>query len=131
AAADRARALRLSKAEALRVRKMADPDLAQEIAQDWPIRGALEKRVYRHGNVAVADQLFLLFSREETPPEGWGGALAHALSFAAPVFPVTGADLKQAGIPASREMGGLLRRLENDWVDSRFRLSKAELLERV
>lgn len=131
AAAVCARALRLSNAEARRINTMADPDLAREIAQDWPVRGALEKRVYRHGNVAVADQLFLLFSREETPSEGWGGAIAHALSFAAPVFPVTGTDLKQAGIPASREMGGILRRLEDAWVDSRFRLSKAELLAQV
>jgi len=65
------------------------------------------------------------------PPEGWGGAMAHALSFEAPVFPVTGADLKRSGFAASPEMGETLRRLENDWIGSRFCLSKPELLERV
>lgn len=123
--------LKLSKAEALRIRKMTDPELAGVIARDWPMRAALEKRVYRHGNQPVADQLYLFFASGETPPDGWGGAIAHALSFRAPVFPVTGADLKQAGIPASREMGRLLGRLEEEWVDSRFRLSKPELLERI
>jgi len=131
AAADRARALRLSKAEALRVRKMADPDLAQAVADEWSTRAALEKRVYRFGNQAVADQLWLLFSEGDMPPEGWGGAMAHALSFEAPVFPVTGADLKRSGFAASPEMGETLRRLENDWIGSRFCLSKPELLERV
>jgi poly(A) polymerase len=131
AAAVCARALRLSNAEARRINAIADPDLAREIAQVWPIRAELEKQVYRHGNTAVADQLFLLFSRQETPPEGWGGAIAHALSFEAPAFPLTGIDLKRAGIAASPEMGETLRRLENEWIDSRFRLSKADLLAQL
>ena len=76
----------------------------------WPVRAELEKLVYRHGNQAVADQLFLIFSAPEEPPEGWGGAIAHALSFAAPVFPVTGADLKQAGVASGPDMGEALRR---------------------
>lgn len=130
-AADRTRTLRLSNVEALRIRKMADPDLAHAVAGEWPTRAGLEKLVYRHGNQAVADQLWLLFSEGGVPPEGWGGAMAHALSFEAPAFPLTGADLKRAGLPASPEMGETLRRLEKDWVESRFRLSKAGLLERV
>lgn len=123
--------LRLSNAEALRLRKMSDPDLSRNIMDKWPVRAELEKLVYRHGNQAVADQLYLCFSRTETPPEGWGGAIAHALSFEAPVFPLTGADLKQAGVASGPEMGETLRRLEAAWIDSRFRLSKAGLLEQV
>ena len=123
--------LRLSNAEALRLRKMSDPDLTQSIEADWPIRAELEKLVYRHGNQAVADRLFLMFSAPGQPPEGWGGAIAHVLSFAVPVFPVTGADLKKAGLPAGPDMGDVLRRLESVWIDSRFRLSKTDLLAQV
>jgi poly(A) polymerase len=123
--------LKLSNAEALRLRKKSDPDLSRNIMDKWPVRAELEKLVYRHGNQAVADQLFLIFSAPEEPPEGWGGAIAHALSFDAPVFPLTGADLKRAGIAAGPEMGDTLRRLEEAWIDSRFRLSKADSLNLI
>ncbi len=123
--------LKLSNAEALRIRKMTDPELSRTIETNWPVRAELEKLVYRHGNAAIADQLFLIFSATEAPVEGWGGAIAHALSFDAPVFPVTGADLKWAGIAAGPDMGETLRRLEEAWIDSRFRLSKADLLNLI
>ncbi|GJL97725.1 MAG: poly(A) polymerase [Hyphobacterium sp.] len=125
------RLMKMSNAEAGRLRKMADTELALDIAATWPTRAELEKRVYRHGNQAIADQLFVLFSRDDTPPEGWGGAIAHTLSFEAPVFPVTGADLKKAGLSSGPEMGEALRRLEEAWIDSRFRLSKSMMLASV
>ena len=123
--------LKMSNAEGWRVRKMADEELAETITAHWPHRAELEKLVYRHGNQAIGDHLYLLFSRNDRPPEGWGGAIAHALSFEAPTFPITGADLKQAGLPAGPEMGEVLRRLEEAWIDSRFRLSKADLLRLI
>lgn len=125
------RSMRMSNAEAGRIRKMTDTGLAADIAANWPVRAELEKLVYRHGNEAVADQLFLMFSRDETPPEGWGGAIAHVLSFKAPDFPVNGADLQKAGLAPGPEMGETLRRLENAWVDSRFRLDRTALLSTV
>lgn len=125
------RPMKMSNEEAGRVRQMADADLSAVLADSWPTRAALEMLVYRHGNTAIADQLFLLFSRQDEPPEGWGGAIAHALSFARPVFPVSGDDLRAAGIPPGPEMGETLRRLEDAWVDSRFRLTKDRLLSQV
>jgi poly(A) polymerase len=125
------RALKMARAEAASLRKMTDRVLAKDIAEVWPVRAELEKRVYRHGNEAIADQLFLLFSDAPTPPEGWGGAIAHVLSFAAPEFPLTGADLKARGLEPGPEMGAALKRLEDAWVESRFRLTQSELLSRL
>ncbi|WP_421787738.1 CCA tRNA nucleotidyltransferase [Hyphobacterium sp.] len=125
------RDMKMSNAEAFRIRQMADADLAADIAADWPLRAELEKRVYRHGNQVLADLLYLLFSRDRPPPEGWGGAIAHVLSFKAPGFPVNGADLKKAGLKPGPEMGETLRRLEEAWIDSRFRLTRADLLDRL
>ncbi|WP_421790690.1 CCA tRNA nucleotidyltransferase [Hyphobacterium sp.] len=125
------RKLKLSNEEAGRLRKLADGGLSREIEAKWPTRAELEKLVYRHGNQAIADQLFLLFAETREPPEGWGGAIGHVLSFAAPEFPVTGADLKKRGLSAGPEMGQLLRRLEEEWIESRFRLDKHTLLGRL
>jgi poly(A) polymerase len=130
-AAGLARAMKMSNAESGRIRKLGDADLAADLSARWMTRAELEKLVYRHGNQAIADQLYLRFSRDETPPEGWGGAIAHTLSFEAPDFPVTGADLKKAGVASGPEIGEALRRLEAAWIDSRFRLSKADLMAQI
>ncbi|MEE2526462.1 CCA tRNA nucleotidyltransferase [Hyphobacterium sp. HN65] len=122
------RPMKMSNEEASRLRLAGKAELAATIAEVWPVRAELEKLVYRHGNDAMADQLYLLFSKMADPPEGWGGAIAHVLSFAAPDFPVGGDDLKAAGLTPGPEMGKALRRMEEAWIDSRFRLSKEALL---
>lgn len=121
--------MKMSNAEKDRLRTALDPDFAVALAHDWQTRAGLEKLVYRKGNQAVADRLALYFASQETPPEGWGGALAHARSFAPPVFPVAGADLLAAGLEKGPQLGETLTRLENSWVESRFALTKGELLE--
>ena len=124
-----AQRMKMSNAEKDRLRAALDPELTEAVAREWQTRAGLEKLVYRTGNQAIADRLALDFASVETPPEGWGGALAHARSFETPEFPVTGADLLAAGVPKGPELGDSLRRLEDRWVDSRFALTKAELLQ--
>lgn len=123
-----AQTMKMSNAEKDRLRTALDPDFAVAVAHDWQTRAGLEKLVYRKGNQAVADRLALNFASMETPPEGWGGALAHARSFEPPAFPVTGADLLAAGVEKGPELGETLRFLEDRWVESRFELTKGELL---
>ena len=125
------RALKLSNAEKHRLKFALDTDLAEQVLQAWTTRAGIERLVYVHGNDAVADQIALMVARRETPPDGWGGALAHARSFAAPTFPLKGADLLKAGLKHGPELGETLKRLERLWVESRFRLSKDELLALV
>jgi len=126
-----ARRMKVSNAEKDRLTTALDPDLADQIASDWQSRAGIERLVYRHGNDAIADQIALMAARAETPPDGWGGALAHARSFRAPAFPVTGADLLAAGMAHGPKVGETLKRLEDDWVASRFGLSKAALLRSI
>jgi poly(A) polymerase len=125
------RAMKMSNAESGRLRQMADSDLATALTENWSTRAELEKLVYRQGKQAIVDRLFLMFAEPDEPPEGWGGAIAHALSFEVPVFPVTGADLKKAGLVSGPELGETLRQLETAWIDSRFRLSKTELMAQI
>ncbi|WP_373696383.1 CCA tRNA nucleotidyltransferase [Hyphobacterium marinum] len=126
-----ARRLKVSNAEKDRLKAALNPDLAEQVASHWQSRAGIERLVYRQGNDAVSDQIALMAARAVTPPDGWGGALAHARSFRAPVFPVTGADLLGAGMAHGPQVGETLKRLEEDWVASRFGLSKAELLARI
>ena len=57
--------------------------------------------------------------------------IALADEWAAPSFPVKGADLLDQGIPAGERMGALLRALERQWVEEGFEPSRADLLARI
>jgi tRNA nucleotidyltransferase (CCA-adding enzyme) len=48
-----------------------------------------------------------------------------------PVFPVSGNDLLTKGMKPSKEMGDVLRKLKALWIQSRFKLSKDELLHSI
>ena len=63
------------------------------------------------------------------------GGYARLLKFAerwkAPKFPLKGADLQTIGCADGPEMGKLLKRLEEEWVEADFRLDSGALLERA
>lgn len=56
--------------------------------------------------------------------------LADIGSQVIPEFPLKGADLMSSGHKAGPELGALLKRLEVEWIDSEFALTKEQLLER-
>lgn len=49
----------------------------------------------------------------------------------APIFPITGEDLKNAGIPPGPEMGRIINSLKNKWADSAYSLDKNSLLNSI
>lgn len=57
--------------------------------------------------------------------------LTLAQEWTPPVFPVTGADLIDAGIPPGRMMGEVLRQLQAQWEQSDYTLTRAELFDRA
>jgi poly(A) polymerase len=48
-----------------------------------------------------------------------------------PRFPVRGADLIKAGAEPGPQMGEMLARLEQEWIESGFRLDRHALLARA
>ncbi len=48
-----------------------------------------------------------------------------------PRFPVSGSDLKEAGVPPGPAIGLCLTKLKERWLDSDFRLTKEELFENL
>jgi len=91
---------------------------------------ALRAAAWRDGAEAVRDRLVLA-----ADPTGDLSALRDALAalsgWTPPRFPVTGGDLKAMGITEGRDLGALLRKLEDAWVESDFTLTREALLGRV
>lgn len=81
--------------------------------------------LYRLGPVVVEDAL-----------TGFAGDLRASYlreceNWNEPQFPLSGADLIEAGYESTPELGRLLNRLEKRWIASDFTLSKAELMAEV
>lgn len=53
----------------------------------------------------------------------------YAETFNVPVFPVTGQDLLDAGMKPGPEVGSLLRDMMGTWAESRFTMTKEELMK--
>ena len=58
-------------------------------------------------------------------------ALKLAEKWTAPKCPIKGADLQAIGMPDGPEMGKLLKRLEEEWIEADFRPDRGALLERA
>ena len=129
--------LKLSNAEAERLKSWA---LAPKIEPDGA-ESDLAKKLYRGGRQAIVDRLRLALASARARAAESNDALIEAgdysrlLKFAekwtAPKFPLKGADLQAIGLPAGPEMGKLLKRLEEEWVEADFKLDDGALIERA
>ncbi len=98
----------------------------------------LEKIIYRDGKKAIHDRLRNEIVRQRHIARETDDALVKAEKFInllgwtsnwqRPVFPLKGRDLRKAGVDSGPKMGEELKRLEEEWVDSGFLMSRAELL---
>jgi hypothetical protein len=62
----------------------------------------------------------------------WQDEIARMLRMTrVPPFPIKGQDLVDAGLKEGPALGRKLHALERDWIDSGFRLTRDELLNRV
>ena len=129
-----ARRLKLSNAETERLRLWAmtdaPPDTLSEIG--------LARLLYRGDRQAVRDRLRARLAGARTRAEqdsaalteaaGYARLLRHEAGWTKPVFPISGSDLKTLGHPAGPTLGALLKRLEEAWLGSDFKLSRTALL---
>ena len=85
--------------------------------------------IARLGASSFSDQLLLACAEMG---DGEPDALLElARDWRPPLMPVTGTDLKAAGLPPGPALGQALRRLEQAWVDSDFTLGREALLARL
>ncbi len=98
----------------------------------------LEQILYRDGRQAIHDRIRNEIVRQRHIARDNDEALVKAEKFAnlldwttnwqRPVFPLKGRDLRKAGVNSGPQMGEELKRLEDEWVESGFLMSRKELL---
>jgi tRNA nucleotidyltransferase/poly(A) polymerase len=129
--------LKLSNAEAERLSGWArTPQIGPAATES-----ELARKLYRAGQAAMTDRLKLSLASARARAVAENAALVEAggyarlLKFAegweAPQFPLKGTHLQALGMQAGPEMGKLLKRLEEEWIESDFRLDSGALLERA
>ena len=79
---------------------------------------AVRRRVYAMGAPAFIDRLLL--SAEVAQAERLRGVLEQASSWRAPAFPLSGAEIKAAGVRQGPDVGRVRREVERWWVEHDF-----------
>ena len=126
AAAD---ALKLSNADRARLEQALD---GEPIAAPLAARSA-RILLYRLGPARFRDKLWLAWA--DAPRRGnaiqWRMLLDMADNYQRPRFPLTGLDVMQAGVPEGPDVGRVLAKLEDWWVDGDFAAGEADLREKL
>ncbi|WP_117193649.1 CCA tRNA nucleotidyltransferase [Rhizobium terrae] len=132
-----AKRLKMSNAEAARLAAWA----AAPVPPDEVTDVGFDRLLYRHGADGLVMRLKLALatarSGVETDPASMRKAarlsvlLKRAEGYAKPVFPLSGADIVAAGVPAGKRVGEIVKTLEDFWVERNFSPDRAALTARL
>lgn len=89
---------------------------------------AVRAVLYRCGRVAAAQALMIELVQDRVMNGFAPKALSVVQNWDIPDCPVSGAELIRAGLTPGPELGGVLDRLEQDWIESDFTLDAKALL---
>ena len=124
-----ANALKLSNAQRARLEQALDGDA---IAAPLAARSA-RILLYRLGPSRFRDKVWLAWA--DAPRRGnaiqWRMLLDMADNYQRPRFAISGEDVMQAGVPEGPEVGRVLGKLEDWWVDGDFAADEAALREKL
>jgi tRNA nucleotidyltransferase/poly(A) polymerase len=121
--------LRLSNAERQELEPLADLPGFEAGLQ----RLGADFMLYRRGQRDFINALLLIWAAAGAPPADadWRVRYSAAQDWRMPRFPLNGRDLLAEGVNPGPELGQRLKELEQDWAVEGFRLSRAELLDRL
>jgi tRNA nucleotidyltransferase/poly(A) polymerase len=127
--------LRLSRAEAASLAAWAEAPLPAPSL----LEAAFRKLLYRYDTSGVAWRLRLGLASARTRAVEDRQALVEAAGYQRlldilsrwekPAFPLRGRDLLAQGFSPGAEVGGLLKKLEEEWVESGFDLTREDMLK--
>lgn len=124
--------LRLSRHEAARLEDMMSGDA--RIAPECTAAEA-RREIYRSGMARWRDRLLLSWATAKADSGAadtdYGRLLGVGVDFTPPVFPLSGADAKAAGLEPGPAMGRALRAVEDWWIAEEFRPGRDACLARL
>ncbi|MGK6312460.1 CCA tRNA nucleotidyltransferase [Neorhizobium sp. DT-125] len=132
-----AKRLKISNAEAARLNAWATAPLPPDEVTDV----GFDRLLYRHGAEGLIMRLKLALASARAAAAGDPAAmrksarlstlLKRAEDYKRPVFPLSGADVVAAGVPAGKRVGEILKTLEDFWVERSFAPDRAALTARL
>ena len=119
--------LKMSNKEAARLRQWSDSSISLD---PYAENKEQLKSIYLGGKQAVMDRCRLRAAGEDDAilSTRWMSLANLAKNWTAPEFPLTGKDLKAAGVEAGPKMGKILEALKALWVRSGFTADRDKLL---
>ncbi|MBW6423033.1 CCA tRNA nucleotidyltransferase [Rhizobium sp. XQZ8] len=132
-----AKRLRMSNAETGQMAGWAaTPSLPDEVTDV-----GFDRLLYRHGPAGMVMRLKIALAGARGGADGdpiamrksarFSVLLKRAEGYSKPVFPLSGADIVSAGVPAGKRVGEILKLLEDFWVERNFALDRAALSARL
>jgi poly(A) polymerase len=91
------------------------------------------RTMYREGQSRVRDLVRLRWAEDKKPSNAvqWRALLAIVDSWVRPVFPLSGRDVMNAGVPEGPLVGRVMAEVEDWWVDSNFTDDPFSIAERL
>jgi poly(A) polymerase len=132
-----AKRLRLSNADALKLTRWATTPMPPDEVTDV----GFTRLLYRHGKPGMISRVRLALASARAAAEGdpiamrksarLSELLAKAEKYEKPSFPLSGADVIAAGVPAGKQVGEVLKELEEFWISRNFNPERPELAARL
>ena len=125
-----AKRLRLANAERDRLIAALAPT---PVLKSWMSPREIRREVYRSDMLTFRDRAKLAWAaspRTATTMQ-WRGMIALAEGWVKPTFPLTGAEVMNAGAPKGPMVGQILREVEDWWIDHDFIDDKMSAVEKL
>jgi len=121
--------LRLSNAE----QAVLELGAADHAKVELPDEAAAKRALYALGQCAFEAHVLIAWADAGASPDdqSWRQALTLADRWQAPTFPLRGSDIVALGEVKGPAIGGILRRLEREWVDGGFAEDRESLLAKA
>ncbi|MBX3483317.1 CCA tRNA nucleotidyltransferase [Phenylobacterium sp.] len=101
--------------------------------KSWMSPREIRRAVYASGLEAVRDRAKLAWAAAPgtAATMQWRGLIALAESWSPPAFPITGAEVMNAGVPKGPLVGRVLKEVEDWWIDHDFIDDKFSAIEKL
>lgn len=130
AVADACKRLKLS--NALRERLLASASDAARLTS-WMSPREIRRAIYRLGAQAFRDRVKLAWAASDRPvttPQ-WRMLSVYPATWTIPPFPLSGEEIKTAGVPEGPLVGAVRREIEDWWIDLDFTTDSMAAVERL